>query len=184
MARQTPPILFLIFNRPSLTESVFEEIRKAKPSQLFIAADGPRQGKPGDYEKCEAAREVISKIDWDCDVKTLLRDENLGCGRAISGGITWFFEHVEEGIILEDDTSLRLTFSSFVPICYILQRRHPRHAGSGTSFSNRYTKASPYSYFFSDWGEYIWGWATWKRAWQHFDYSMKHFPEVTEKNFS
>ena len=182
MALQTPPILFLIYNRPSLTESVFEEIRKAKPSKLFIAADGPRQGKPGDYEKCEAAREVISKVDWDCDVKTLLRDENLGCGRAISGGITWFFEQVDEGIILEDDTKPSSDFFEFCAEMLVYYREDTRVMQvAGASFSNRYTKASPYSYFFSDWGDYIWGWATWKRAWQHFDYSMKYFPEVTEK---
>ena len=182
MARQTPPILFLIFNRPAITEIVFEEIRKAKPSQLFIAADGPRQDKPDDYERCEAARDVISKVDWDCDVKTLLRDENLGCGRAISGGITWFFEHVEEGIILEDDTKPSPDFFEFCANMLEHYRDDTRVMQvAGTSFSNRYTKASPYSYFFSDWGEYMWGWATWKRAWQHYDYSMRYFPEVTEK---
>ena len=84
MVHQTPPILFLIFSRPSTTEIIFEEIRKARPSKLFVAADGPRENRPDERERCEAARAVISKVDWDCEVKTLYREENLGCGRAIS----------------------------------------------------------------------------------------------------
>ena len=115
-------------------------------------------------------------------MKTLLRDENLGCGRAISEGLTWFFEHVDEGIILEDDTKPSPEFFQFCAEMLAYYRNDTRIMQiAGTSFSNRYTKASPYSYFFSDWGDYIWAWATWKRAWQHFDYSMKYFPEVKEK---
>lgn len=181
MAHQTPPVLFAIFNRPSTTEVVFEEIRKAKPSRLFVAADGPREDVSGDREKCDAARAVISKVDWDCEVKTLYRDENLGCGRAISEGITWFFEHVDEGIILEDDTKPAPEFFRFCAEMLEHYRDDDRVMEvSGTSLPNRFTKNSEYSYFFSDW-DHIWGWATWKRAWKHYDYSMKRYPEIAEK---
>ena len=180
-AHPTPPVLFAIFNRPSTTEIVFEEIRKAKPSKLFIAADGPREHKPGESEKCEAARAIVSKIDWECEVKTLFRDENLGCGQAISGAISWFFEHVEEGIILEDDTKPAPDFFRFCADMLEHYRNDDRvMAISGSSLPNRFTKNSPYSYFFSDW-DHIWGWATWKRAWKYYDYSMKRYPEVVEK---
>ena len=99
----TTPVLFLIFNRPDTTQKVFDAIKKAKPKQIFVAADGPREDKEGEKEKCEQARKVIEKIDWDCKVKTLFRDKNLGCKVAVSSAIDWFFENVEEGIILEDD---------------------------------------------------------------------------------
>ena len=181
MTHQTPAVLFAIFNRPSTTEIVFEEIRKAKPSKLFVAADGPRANVPGDREKCDAARTIISKVDWDCEVKTLYRDKNLGCGRAISEGITWFFEHVDEGIILEDDTKPSPEFFRFCAEMLDYYRDDDRVMEvSGTSLPNRFTKNSQYSYFFSDW-DHIWGWATWKRAWKHYDYSMKRYPEVVEK---
>jgi hypothetical protein len=181
MAHQTPPVLFLIFSRPSTTEIVFEEIRKAKPSKLFVAADGPREGRPGEREKCEAARAVISKVDWDCEVKTLFRDKNLGCGRAISEGITWFFEHVDEGIILEDDTKPGPEFFRFcAEMLEYYRDDHRVMEVSGTSLPNRFAKTCAYSYFFSDW-DHIWGWATWKRAWKHYDYSIKRYPEVAEK---
>jgi hypothetical protein len=181
MTHQTPPVLFLIFSRPSTTQIVFEEIRKAKPSKLFVAADGPRKDVPGEQERCETARAVISKVDWDCEVKTLYRDENLGCGRAISEGITWFFDHVEEGIILEDDTKPSPEFFRFCAEMLEYYRDDDRVMEvSGSSLPTRFTENCPYSYYFSDW-DHIWGWATWKRAWKHYDYSMKRYPEIAEK---
>jgi hypothetical protein len=95
------PVLFLIFNRIETTKKVFEEIRKAKPPRLYIASDGPREHKVGESEKVKAVRDyVLNNIDWNCEVKTLFREKNLGCGRAVSGAITWFFENEEMGIIL------------------------------------------------------------------------------------
>ena len=97
-------VLFLVFNRLDTTKQVFEAIRKAKPPRLYIAADGPRESKEGEAEKVKAVREyVMSNINWDCEVKTLFRDKNLGCKYAVSGAIDWFFENEEMGIILEDD---------------------------------------------------------------------------------
>jgi len=102
----TTPILFLIFNRPDTTQQVFNEIKKAKPTKLFVAADGPRDNNRGDSEKCQRAREIINQVNWDCEVKTLFRDKNLGCKIAVSSAINWFFENTEEGVVLEDDCFL------------------------------------------------------------------------------
>ncbi len=99
----TTPILFLIFNRPDTTARVFDAIRKAKPQQLYIAADGPRANNENDIENSARVKQVVSGIDWECQVKTLYRETNLGCGKAVSEAISWFFAHVEEGIILEDN---------------------------------------------------------------------------------
>ena len=78
------PVLFLIFNRPDTTERVFEEIRKARPPRLYVAADGPRASRPGEKEICEKTRAIVGNVDWPCEVKTLFRDVNLGCGHAVS----------------------------------------------------------------------------------------------------
>jgi len=86
----TQSILFLIFNRPETTKVIFEAIRKARPSKLFIAADGPRQGITGEYERCLAARDIAIDVDWECEVHTLFRDANLGCKAAVSSAIDWF----------------------------------------------------------------------------------------------
>ena len=104
MLKITTPILFLIFNRPNTTIQVLQEIRKVAPSRLYIACDGARTHKEGEKEKVQETRELVLKnIDWECEVKTLFRDNNLGCKEAVSGAISWFFENEEMGIILEDD---------------------------------------------------------------------------------
>src|SRR6188768_901296 len=100
-ALQTP-VLFLVFNRPVETARVFEAIRNQRPRQLFVAADGARPDKPAEHALVQETRAIVAKVDWPCEVKTLFRDKNLGCGPAVSGAISWFFDQVEEGIILED----------------------------------------------------------------------------------
>src|SRR5262245_25939724 len=101
--RLQTPVLLIIFNRPDLTCRVFETIRSARPARLYIAADGPRAGHPTDIEKCKETRKIAQAIDWDCEVRTRFNETNLNCGLGPSSAISWFFEHEEEGIILEDD---------------------------------------------------------------------------------
>lgn len=165
-------ILLLVFNRPDTTEKVFLKIREIQPSRLFIAADGPRHHKAGEKEKCEAARKlVLEGIDWPCEVKTLFREENLGCGKAVSGAISWFFDHVEEGIILEDDCVPDLSFFRFCE-AMLEKYRHDERISiiSGNNFQQGNWRGDG-SYFFS--GRcHIWGWATWKRTWKHFDLEL------------
>ena len=117
MNNECPPILFIVFNRLETCKSVFNVIKNQKPSLFFIAADGPRNNIPDDTHNCNLVREwVLSNINWKCEVKTLFRNINLGCGIAVSQAITWFFTHVEEGIILEDDC---LPAQSFFKFCKI-----------------------------------------------------------------
>jgi hypothetical protein len=85
------PVLFLIFKRRFTALKAFAPIRDYKPDRLYIAADGPRENISGEKEDCEATRKaIIISMDWDCEVKTLIRDENLGCNDAVNSGITWF----------------------------------------------------------------------------------------------
>ena len=169
----TTPILFLVFNRPDTTVRVFEQIRKIKPAYLYVAADGPRESKPGEKEICDKVRSlVLSQIDWECEIKTLLREENLGCGKAVSGAITWFFENVEEGIILEDDTVPDLSFFKF---CEILLKRYAYAENvkiiSGNNFQNDNIRGDG-SYYFTKY-IHIWGWATWRRSWNLYDFELQ-----------
>ncbi|MEO7214160.1 nucleotide-diphospho-sugar transferase [Mucilaginibacter sp.] len=167
------PILLLIFNRPELTEKVFVEIKKQRPQYLYIAADGPRINKENEVEKCRATRQVVlDNIDWTCQVKTLFRDENIGCGKAVSEAITWFFDNVEQGIILEDDC---LPSSSFFSFCEeLLNKYHDNsqvmHIG-GSNFQDK-NVAGENSYYFSNY-IHIWGWATWRRAWQKYEFNLQ-----------
>lgn len=111
------PVLLIIFNRPDATRQTLDAIRRVRPRQLFVAADGPRPDKPTDPERCQAARAVIHEVDWPCAVQTLFRAENRGCGHGPAEAITWFFGQVEAGIILEDDC---VPEESFFPYCQSL----------------------------------------------------------------
>lgn len=176
------PILFIIFNRPETTKAVFHEIRKNQPFQLFVAADGPRREIFEDIENCRKVREIIQLIDWECNVQTLFRDENLGCKIAVSSAIDWFFSQVDEGIILEDDC---LPDQSFFPFCQELLEKYRYDAKimmiGGSNFQFNKNKFE-YSYYFSRYF-HIWGWASWKRAWQFYDVEMKAWPEIKESRF-
>ena len=179
------PILFLVFNRPLYTQQVFESIRRAQPKQLFIAADGPREHNETDIENCAAVKAVVANVDWDCEVKKLYREENLGCGLAPSSAISWFFEHVDQGIILEDDC---LPSASFFLFCEEMLERYKYdtriNSVSGTNPLNLWEREGN-SYFFSKEGG-IWGWGTWKRAWDAYDFQATkwHDPLIKKLFFN
>ncbi len=178
------PILYLIFNRPDLNEITFPSICNIKPKKLFIAADGPRIGNDYDELNCKIARQyVLSKIDWDCEVQTLFRDENLGCGKAVSSAISWFFSHVDEGIILEDDCLPDISFYRF---CSELLEKYRFDSNvmsiSGSNLLGSLTSFRGHSYFWGLGG--IWGWATWKRSWANYDFEMTAFREFDKSTLS
>lgn len=184
MKKETPqaPVLFIIFNRPEQTRKVFEMIKKARPKKLYVAADGPRNNGKDDV-RCKETRAIIDLVDWECEVKTLFREENIGCGLGPKTAIDWFFENEEEGIILEDDCLPSLSFFKF---CSELLERYRdnnqiMHIG-GSNFQNGYVSDSDYSYYFS-YFSHEWGWASWRRAWKNYDYNCSSYPELKEKGY-
>ncbi len=182
MKNFTVPILFIIFNRPEQTDQVFAEIKKNKPTRLFIAADGPRHDKLGEYELCDNLRKnILTKIDWPCEVKTLFRDRNLGCKMAVSSAIDWFFKNVENGIILEDDC---LPNQSFFKYCAKMLERYSQQDNIFMISGNNFLPddlSQPANYYFSR-IPHIWGWATWRRAWQKYDVTMSDWPDFSKNN--
>lgn len=167
----TPPaplqtaVLFLVFNRPDTTAHVFEAIRKAKPPRLYVAADGPRADRPREAEKVAKVREIATSVDWPCEVKMLFRDQNLGCQYAVSGGITWFFDHEEQGIILEDDCLPSLSFFWF---CEELLRQHQKNQNIWMiSGYNHFPGRLKEDYYLCK-QPGIWGWATWRNRWKEY----------------
>lgn len=170
------PVLFLVFNRPETTARVFEAIRQAKPPRLYVAADGPREGREGEAERVAKAREIATAVNWPCEVKVLFREENLGCKYAVSGGISWFFEHEEQGIILEDDC---LAQPDFFRLCDTLLERYAEDERvavvTGNNFQNGRRRGEA-SYYFSKYN-HCWGWATWRRAWKQYQGDLPFWPE-------
>ncbi|GAB2771935.1 hemolytic protein HlpA [Rhabdobacter roseus] len=176
------PVLLIIFNRPHTAQRTLDEIRKVKPKQLFIAADGPRPDRPDDVQNCADTRAVINQIDWPCEVKTYFRQENRGCGYGPAEAITWFFKHVEQGIILEDDCLPDPSFFGYCAEVLNTYKHDPRVAiVSGTNPVLIWRDKSR-SYLFSVLPN-TWGWATWRRAWDKFDYQASgwHTSEGKER---
>lgn len=162
-------ILLLVFNRPDHTRRVFEQVRRVRPAHLFVSADGPRAHVPTDAERCAAVRAIFDEVDWPCTVHTNFLPENHGCRKAVQAGISWFFEHVEAGIILEDDCLPDLSFFEFCTA--MLERYRDDEAVmqiSGNNPAPETCRDLPDSYVFSRYS-FIWGWATWRRAWKHYD---------------
>jgi hypothetical protein len=174
------PVLFLIFNRPDTTRKVFDEIRKAKPAKLYIAADGPRVNVVGEKRKCEEAREVTEKIDWPCKVMRLYRNKNLGCKLAVSGAIDWFFKNIDKGIILEDDCLPSPSFFEFCDEMLIKYENNTRIFHIGGDNFQPHSKQFANGYYFSKYS-HVWGWATWRRAWKNYDVKMKNWPFVKKR---
>lgn len=164
------PIAFFIFNRPDLTQTVFNTIAQIKPQKLLVVADGARS-EP-ELERVQKTRSVIDQVNWDCEVLTNFSDKNLGCRNRVSSGLDWVFSNVEEAIILEDDCLPSVSFFTF---CQALLERYRNDERifsiSGNNFQFGRTRTE-YSYYYSRY-PHCWGWATWRRAWQHFDVEMK-----------
>lgn len=160
------PVLLIAFNRPDDFSRLLDRLRTIEPSRLFIAIDGPRPDVPSDRETVARTRALIDTIDWPCQIETLIREENLGCGKGVSSAISWFFNTVERGIILEDDL---LPDPSFFDYCIELLDRYQDDdrvfavAGCNHVPAEFLDTSRPYR--FSQ-VPHIWGWATWRRSWQ------------------
>ena len=173
------PVVLIIFNRTDTTSRVFEAIRAARPKTLLIIADGPRPGRPDDAASCAATRALVETVDWDCKVLRNYASENLGMRRRFSTAFEWVFENVEEAIFLEHDT---LPHPDFFAYCEQLLERYrdvPQVMWIGGS-NLMGQRSGDASYFFNriNW---VWGWATWKRAWQHYDIDVKGLPEFKQR---
>lgn len=175
------PVVFLVFNRPELTARVFACIRGAQPARLFIVADGPRSDCPGEADRCCRVRELIERgVDWPCELVRDYSEANLGCARRVSSGITRVFDQVERAIVLEDDC---LPDPTFFPFCAELLERHrddERIAQiAGCSFRHS-PPADGESYYYSRY-PHCWGWATWRRAWRHYDHAMTAWADPAQR---
>jgi hypothetical protein len=176
------PVAFLVFNRPETTRRVFAEISKARPGKLLVVSDGPRTDRPDEARLCAEVRKIIEGVDWDCDILTNYADENLGCARRISSGIDWVFENVDEAIFLEDDC---LPEPSFFRFCDEMLKRFRNNeqimaiSGDNFQFGSRH---STFSYYFSRY-VHVWGWASWRRAWNFYDVHMSLWPELNQNGW-
>jgi hypothetical protein len=169
------PVALFVFNRPQLTAQVYARIREAKPQKLLVVADGPRRHRPGEDRLCEQTRALVTSPDWPCEVVTNFSELNLGCRRRLSSGLNWVFEREDRAIVLEDDC---LPSPSFFTFCdelldYYSNDERVMHI-SGDNWQDGQLRGDC-SYYFSRY-TLSWGWASWRRAWKHFDVDMLQWP--------
>ncbi len=156
-------VLILFFNRPHLLEKVFEQVRKARPSKLYLFQDGAREGREDDIINVQKCREIVSKIDWECEVHQNYQEVNNGCDPSEYLAQKWMFETEEMGIVLEDDD---VPAQSFFPFCKELLEKFKddNRINMICGMNNlEINEGCPYDYFFTRSGS-ITGWASWKRV--------------------
>lgn len=171
------PVVFFAFNRPDVTRRVFERIAAQKPARLFLIADGARNAT--ESKLCEEVRSIITNVNWSCDVQTNFATENMGCRARLSSGISWALERSEEVIILEDDC---LPHPDFFRFCSeLLARYRTDERVFSISGDNFQRESRGYSYYFSRY-PHVWGWATWRRAWQKYDVDLASWPELSRNH--
>tara|TARA_B100000925_G_scaffold237650_1_gene186446 strand:+ start:101 stop:1063 length:963 start_codon:yes stop_codon:yes gene_type:complete len=169
-------ILLLVFNRVETTTKVFKKISQIRPAKLYVAGDGPREGNDKDKDKVQKVRDIVTRIDWPCDVKTLFREKNLGCKKSVSAAIKWFFEQEKQGIILEDDCVPHLDFFAFCDSLLDYYAEDERVSViTGNNFQNNKWRGDA-SYYFSKYN-HCWGWASWRRSWKNYQGDIKFWSE-------
>lgn len=174
-----PPVLLVVFNRPDVTRAMIAALREVGVPRLFVAADGPRPDRREDADLCAQTRKVLDDIDWPCDLHVLAHDHNLGLQRSMVTAIDWFWSEVDEGVILEDDCLVHPDFFVFAALM-IERYRHTPEVMAVTSVNiEEDVDHGPGSYFFAS-GGHIWGWASWRRAWEGFDPVLGTWPVVQD----
>ena len=185
MDELSTPVSIFIYNRYEITLNLFEILKKIKPKKLIISADGPKD--INDLEKCLKTRGIFQSIPWDCQVEYNYRKKNIGCNLNLIDGISRTFKNYDKAIFLEDDCHPNLSFFKF---CENLLDKYENDKRisiiSGVNFmhgiNNKDVLYKNYSYYFSNYN-LIWGWATWKRTWNNFDFESKHENDYLESNF-
>ena len=181
------PILLILWRRPEATKKLIQVLKSIKPRNLYIACDGARDGNSIEIQKVKKTREIVKKeINWEVNLNTFFKNKNFGCKYGVSNAINWFFENVEEGIILEDDCIPHVDFFEFCEVLLEKYRHDKRiFCISGANQINQ--TIGDGSYFFSRYN-HCWGWASWRRCWIQYDVEMSLWPkyktsELIKSNF-
>lgn len=169
------PVLVLAFNRADHVREAMKAIREYKPDRLYLECDGPRLHKASEKAAVEETRKaMIDAVDWPCEVKTLFREENLGCANAVYGAISWFFDNEKWGVIIEDDV---VVGQDFFRLCEdLLPRYEHEERIMEISAENHYPNSKDANRYFYSVDFKCWGWATWARAWKRMDMKMTKWP--------
>ena len=169
------PVLFIVFARPEYAKITFEAIRKTKPKKLYFYSNIARDEYPDEIQRNTEVRSLINEVDWECDLQKYFRSDYVTAGVSIASAITWAFKTTDRLIIIEEDCVPAQPFFSY---CNTLLEKYKDDSRICMISGNNYTEKANItedSYFFSKYG-HIWGWATWKRAWDKYDFEITDWP--------
>lgn len=170
------PVAYILFNRPECTIESFRPIQAYKPRVLYLIADGPRNTVGSDAVACQLVRNIATQVDWDCEVIKDFADTNMGLRKRVVSGLNAVFDTHERAIVIEDDC---VAGPDFFPFCEQMLERYSNSERvmcvTGNNFQNGNRRGAA-SYYFSKY-PHCWGWATWARAWRHFDEKISFWPE-------
>lgn len=178
MNQKSPAILVIFFNRPEIFCQQLRMLKQFKPTSIYFAADGPRVSNEEDLLKSNLCKQMIAtKIDWACNLQFNYSEKNYGCDQFVPKAIDWFFSNEEAGIVLEDDCLISNDFYTFSSILLDKYASDDRVMSiSASNFQGK--KWGEGDYYFSRYPA-NWAWATWRRAWRHFDFSMQDLDKFT-----
>lgn len=174
------PVVLIVFKRIETTKQVFEEVRKMQPKDFYIISDAARAQRSEEVQKVIEVRKYIENhIDWECRLHKIYAEENMGCERRVTTGLTQVFQEVDRAVILEDDC---VPHPDFFRYCKEMLDKYEMDERvmliSGSKLAQNYPVKEDYLFTFL---AGIWGWATWRRAWEYYDYSMKIWPEFRKQ---
>lgn len=174
------PVLLLGFNRPDRIIDLIDSLRESRPAVVRVAVDGPRTTHPDDQRRVNETRAAVGRIDWTDNVSTLFRDTNVGLQLAVPGAVAWVLEEFESLIVIEDDVGVGPQFIEFATnaLHEFANRQSVFHVSgynvvprSVISMPNETARLSRVPESFA--------WATWRRAWQHYDPTLSWGTDCT-----
>ena len=187
-------VLIIFFVREDVLKETFEAVRKARPRRLLLWQDGPRKNKKDDIEKINKCREIVSNIDWDCEVYRNYNENNIGCDPSIFYAYNWAFSIVDKCIFLEDDQVPNQSFFRFCKELLDYYEKDDRISHICGYNYTEITESCKEDYLFSLFGSGAW--ATWKRVVKEWDGSysfldnkenisnlIKRYGKIAEESF-
>ncbi|MEO8414425.1 MAG: hypothetical protein ABI472_12235 [Ginsengibacter sp.] len=164
------PIALFVYNRPWHTQKTLEALSDndlAKESTLYIFADGPKENATAhELQKIEETREIIKSKQWCKDVIVSEKEKNIGLADSIISGVTEVVNKHEKIIVLEDDIVTSKGFLKYMndALNFYEKEEKVMHI-SGYMFPVK--TLLPPTFFYNPTS--CWGWATWQKAWKHFN---------------
>jgi hypothetical protein len=172
------PIVFFAYKRPEHARKSLESLSQnenAESSELFIYCDAPK--RPEDAEAVRQVREVVRSKKWCGKVHIIEYEQNVGCANSIIYGVTKTCEQYGNVIVIEDDLVLSPYFLNYMNSALNLYKDEESVMQiSGYMFPVKLETLETDAFFLPLISS--WGWATWQRAWKHFDPDMTGYEKL------